>query len=117
MQLVSWNCRGLGNPFKADAVKDILRMVPSDILLLQETKVEEEVLLLLSKNKWKLNYRKEVIARGTCGGLATLWCEEKFHLKNSFATQHWIFTELLHSASKISISLFNLYVLVNYTEK
>ena len=88
MQLVSWNCRGLGKPFKADAVKDILRMVPSYILLLQETKVKEEVLLLLSKNKWKLNSGKACSARGTCGGSATLWCEEKFHLKNSFATQH-----------------------------
>ena len=117
MQLVSWNCRGLGNPFKVDAVKDLLRMVPSNILLLQETKVDEEVLLLLSKNKWKLNPVKALSARGTSGGLATLWCEEKFHLKKAFATQHWIFTELLHSASKISISLFNLYVLVNYIEK
>ena len=72
---------GLGNPFKADMIKDLLRMVPSDILLLQETKVEEEALLLLSKNKWKFNSGKAVSARGTCGGLATLWCEEKFHLK------------------------------------
>ena len=88
MQLVSWNCRGLGNPFKADAVKDILRMVPSDILLLQETKIKEEVHLILSKNKWKLNPVKALSARGTSGGLATLWCEEKFHLKIFFATQH-----------------------------
>ena len=80
MLLVSWNCRGLGNPFKANAVNDLLRMDPSDILLLQETKVDEEVLLLLSKNKCKLNSGKAVSARGTCGGLATLWCEEKFHL-------------------------------------
>ena len=106
MQLVSWNCRGLGNPFKADAVNDLLRMVPSDILLLQETKVDEEVILLLSKNKWKLNSGKAVSARGTYGGLASLWCEEKFHLKKYFSTQHWIFTELLHVYSKISISTF-----------
>ena len=104
MQQVSWNCRVLGNPFKADAVKDLLRMVPSNILLLQETRVEEEVLLLLSKNKWKLNFGKAVSVRGTCGGLTSLWCEEKFHLKKFFSTQHWIFTELLHIASKISIS-------------
>ena len=80
MLLVSWKCRGLGNPFKANAINDLLKMVPSDILLLQETKVDEEVLLLLSKNKWKLNSSKADSARGTCGGLASLWCEEKFHL-------------------------------------
>ena len=92
MLLVPWNCRGLGNPLKANVVNDLLRMVPSDILLLQETKVEEEVLLLLSKNKWKLNFGKEVNVRGTRGGLASLWCEEKFHLKKFFATQQWIFS-------------------------
>ena len=86
MHIVSWNYKGLRNPVKVDAVKDLLRMVPSDILLLQETKVEEEVLLLLSKNKWKLNSGKEFSARGTCGGLATLWCEEKFHLNLFFST-------------------------------
>ena len=117
MQLVSWNYRGLGNPSNAEAVKDLLRMVPSEILLLQETKVEEEVLLILSKNKWKLNSGKVVSSRGTCGGLATLWCEENFQLKNSFSTQQWILTEHFHLASKISISLFNLYVTVKYTEK
>ena len=58
-----------------------------------------------------------VNARGTCGGLATLWCEEKFHLKTFFATEHWIFTELFHVSSKIYIFLFNLYVPVNYIEK
>ena len=54
MQIVLWNCRGLGNPKKAEAMKDILRMEPRYILLLQETKIEEEVLLLLSKSKWKI---------------------------------------------------------------
>ena len=80
MQIISWNCKGLGNPSKAEAVKDLLRMVPSEIILLQETKVEEEALLLLSKSKWKLNSGKAVSSRGTCGGLAILWCEENFQL-------------------------------------
>ena len=78
MQTVSWNCKGLGNPTKAEAVKYLLKMVSSNILLLQETKIEEEALLLLSKTKWKLNAGKAVSSRGTSGGLATLWCEENF---------------------------------------
>ena len=78
MQIISWNCRGLGKPIKAEAVKDLLRMVPSEILLLQETKIEEEGLLLLSKTKWKLNVGRVVSLRGTSGGLATLWCDEFF---------------------------------------
>ena len=88
MQIVSWNCRRLGNPIKAEAVKDLMRMVSSDILLLQETKIDEESLLLLSKSKWKMSAGKAVNARGTYGGLATLWSEANFQLKRWFVTQH-----------------------------
>ena len=117
MQIVSWNCRGLGNPIKDETVKDLMRMDPSDILLLQETNIEDESLLLLSKTKWKLNVGKVVSARGTSGGLATLWSDEKFQLNRWFATQHWIFTDLYHISSKISLALFDLYIPVNFNEK
>ena len=36
---------------------------------------------------------------------------------SSFATQHWIFTELLHRKFGISFSLFNIYVPTQYKEK
>ena len=72
MQTVSWNCRGLGNPTKVEVVKDLLKMVSFDILLLQKTKIEDEALLLFSKTKWNLNANKGVSARGTSGGLAAL---------------------------------------------
>lgn len=44
MQMISWNCRGLGNPNKAEAIKDLLKIETADILMLQETKVEGEAL-------------------------------------------------------------------------
>ena len=53
-------------------------MVYSDILLLQETKIDEEALLLLCKTKWKLNADKVVSVRDTSGGLTTLWCDVNF---------------------------------------
>ena len=117
MQVTSWNYKGLGNPIKAKVVKDLMKMASSEILLLQETKIEEEALLLLSKSKWNLNVGKAVSARVSFGGLATLWSEDKFQLNRWFATQHWIFTDLYHYSSKISLALFNLYVPVNYSEK
>ena len=43
MLIVSWNCRGLGNPNKAEVVKDLLRMDSTDILSLQEIKNEEKL--------------------------------------------------------------------------
>jgi hypothetical protein len=74
-----------------------------EILMLQETKIEGEALLELSKVKWKTKAGKAVSARGTCGGLATLWEADKFQLESSFQTQHWIYTELRHLPSKINL--------------
>ena len=62
MHILSWNCRGLGNPSKAKAVKDLVRMENPDILLLQETKIDEDSLILLSNSKWNLKVGKVVSA-------------------------------------------------------
>lgn len=117
MQLISWNCRGLGNPTKAEAIKDLLKMEPIDILMLQETKVEGEILLSTCNTKWKFDSGKVVSARGTTRGIGTFWAKNSFTLERSFETQHWIYTELRHIASNLSIALFNMYVPVHYEEK
>ena len=77
---------------KVEAVKDLVRMASPSILLLQETKIEEDCLLSLSKKNSKTNFGKVVSARCTTGGIATLWLENLFSLLSSHATQHWIFT-------------------------
>ena len=102
---------------KAEAMKYLMRMEPTEILLLQETKIDKDKLLFLSKTKWKLNNGIAVSARGTCGGLATIWLADKFTLLSYFASQHWIFTELQCSVSNNSIAIFNLYVPVNQVKK
>ena len=117
MTIISQNCRGLRNSSKVEVVKDLLRMDFPDILLLQETKIQEASLLSLSKKNWKNDAGMVVSACGSSGGLATLWIEELFSLEKSFKTQHWIFIELHHSQSKISFNIFNLYVPVNLQQK
>ena len=104
----------MGNPSKAEAVKDLIKMASPNVLLLQETKVVKKNLLSLSKMNWKKNTGITVSTRGSYGELATLWVEDSFSLENSFKTQHWIFTEIRHLASKTSLSIFNLYVLDNF---
>ena len=56
-------------------------------------------------------------ARGTAGGIATVWTENVFTLEQSHITQHWLFSKLRHKSSKKSFCLFNLYVPVNSLEK
>jgi len=117
MQLVSWDCRGLGNPGKAEAIKDLLKMESTYILMLQETKIEGDSLLHTSSSKWKFDNGKEVSGRGTARGIGTLWSRKSFSLERSHETQHWIFTKLRHTTSSLSLALFNMYVPVNYAEK
>ena len=117
MQIISLNFRGFGNPSKVEVVKDLMKMDSVDILSLQETKIEGETLLEISKKKWQKNAGKAVSSRGSLGGISTLWKDDQFMLVNSSETQHWIFTELRHIASKLTFALFNLYVPVMYAEK
>jgi exonuclease III len=117
MNLASWNCRGLGNPSKIEAVKDLLKAAPVDIIMLQKTKIEGQLLLDISRTKWNKRLGKAISSRGSSGGLATYWTEDLFLLNKHHETRHWIYMELMHKARKFSISLFNLYVLVSYAEK
>ena len=64
MQYISWNYRGLGRNPKEEALKDIVSLYSPDILLIQETKMEDLVLLQASKAYWRKGQGKAVSARG-----------------------------------------------------
>jgi exonuclease III len=55
MKLTSWNCRGFGRKIKEEALKDIIMTSKTEILLLQETKMEEKKFLNRTKEIWKFN--------------------------------------------------------------
>ena len=86
MNIISWNCRGLENSSKVVTINDLSRMASLDVLLLQETKVEEDCLLSLSNKNWKMNVGIIVSARGSAGGIDTLCTENIFSLVKSHAT-------------------------------
>eukprot|EP00253_Pinus_taeda_P022753 PITA_22753 len=87
---------------KAAAIEDLMKIENPEILMLQETKIEGEALLELSRINWKTKVGMVVSARGTSGGLSTVWMEELFQVENSFETQDWIYTELQHKANSYS---------------
>ena len=51
MIFLSFNCRGLANPDKRLALKELIAHKPIDIIFLQETLGDGD---LLSKKRWKL---------------------------------------------------------------
>ena len=117
MKLASYNCRGFGRRIKEEALKDLIRMSNPKILLIQETKMEQQDFLQESKAFWRKGQGIAISARGASGGLGTFWDTSKYDLISSEACMHWVFTSLLHKEMGRLVSLFNLYVPVLFSEK
>ena len=72
MNIMSWNCRGLGNPWTVQALKRVIKKEDPSLVFLMETK------LIMEKMK---NVQREigwsqgivVASEGRSGGLALLW--------------------------------------------
>lgn len=88
MKHVSWNCRGLGSRLKEDALKDIVRLHTPEILLIQETKLEDTILLQSSKMFWRKGPGRAVSARGASGGIASFWDSSKYDLTHEESSHH-----------------------------
>ena len=84
MNIVSWNYRGLGNSSKVEAVKDLIKRASLDVLLLQETKIDKDTLLSLSKMSWNKNVGLVVSAHGSEGGIALVVREPFLSVKLSY---------------------------------
>ena len=117
MKIVSWNCRGLGSNKKLDSMKDLISTTSLNILMIQETKMEEACFLQLAPFFWKFFEGLAVSARGASGGIGSLWRKDGFNLIHSVSNTHWILSILLHKDSSIQLSLFNIYVPILYMEK
>jgi hypothetical protein len=55
-------------------------MMTPEILLIQETKLDEPVLLKASKFFWKKGHGKADSAKGASGGIDTFWDSSKLDL-------------------------------------
>ena len=109
MKYVSWNCRGLGSRLKEEALKDIVRMYSPEILLIQETKLEDLLLLQTSKDFWQKVQGRVVSARGASGGIASFWNSSIYDLIQEEICPRWLFTQLLHKDFGQQVSMFNIY--------
>ena len=79
--------------------------------------MSQQDLLKASRNAWKNSQGIAENARGTSGGLYTLWNTTKIELLNSDTRMHWIHTLLLHKDSRIQVNLINIYLPHHIEEK
>ena len=117
MKAISWNCKGLGSKGKEEAMLDLISLHQPDILLIQETKMEESIFLQTSKKFWKNKGAAALSSRGASGGIGTLWDERKFELMAIKNSTHWILIALKQKDTNSLVSIINLYAPNSYDEK
>ena len=98
-------------------MRDLVRINKPEILLVQETKMEDDSALHAGKAFWKKSSGEAVSSKGASGGLVTFWDSSIFELLVVHSTMHWIYTKLTHKASGHQVSLFNLYVPILLAKK
>ena len=102
---------------KEEAMKYLVQIHNPEILLVQETKMEETVVLQAGKKFWKKGTGIGSNSRVASRGIATFWDSTLYDIEVEERALHWVFTKLIHKISGRSVSLFNLYVPVLYSEK
>ena len=72
MNIMSWNCRGLGNPWTVQALKRVIKKEDPSLVFLMETKlIVEEMKNVQREIGWSQGI--VVASEGRSGGLALLW--------------------------------------------
>jgi len=108
MNLVSWNCRGMGSSLKSNAVRDLLKSEHPDFLLLQETKITDQDF----QNNVKRSRSYEGIglsAVGASGGIGTIWDKSKWKLKDSRQNKWWLRTDMQNISKIEEYTIYNVY--------
>ena len=82
MRLLSWNCRGLKNPFAIQSLHHLVKSQRPEVLFLMETKLNAEQVEWI---RVKTGFRNvfTVPCHGRSGRLALLW-REGVHLEIFF---------------------------------
>eukprot|EP00253_Pinus_taeda_P002180 PITA_02180 len=100
----------MGSKAKEEAMNSLIRLEALDILLIQETKLEDSTFLQASRKFWKKDGAHATSTRGASGGLRSLRNPNKFSLISKSLNTHWILSKLQHLETKEIISLVNIYV-------
>eukprot|EP00253_Pinus_taeda_P013868 PITA_13868 len=98
----------MGSKAKEEAIRNIRTETP-DILLVQETKLEDIVFLHSSKKIWYKSEARAISSRGASGGIGTVWNRSKFSVLYEVRDTHWLLLKMQNLATKEIFCLFNVY--------
>ncbi|XP_059067799.1 uncharacterized protein LOC131858542 [Cryptomeria japonica] len=108
MRITTWNVRGLSAPDKSRLVKRALIRLLSEIIMLQETKLnmDKASKSILSCKNWDGFFQE---ANGFVGGLAILWDPDKVSIKLIQKSENWIFCWVKFLIEDVEFPLCNVY--------
>lgn len=89
MKDLRWNCRGLGQPLKINALKDIIKQEKPKIILLQETNlggIDMDNIITIIRNYQGVS----VHSWAASGGMATMWNQILWRLIAGHKMKYWI---------------------------
>ena len=109
MKVISWNMRGGGGQVKRRILKRKIRKEKPDVLLLQETKMEERDLKKLAGTVWKGCEVVGIDSKGAAGGMGIWWDPDKIELEAFMATRHSISGKFHLIGSEIRGIISNIY--------
>ena len=109
MKLISWNVRGINSPGKHKMIKNMIQKERPNILFLQETKCNSEMLGTILSKSWPSCNSVAVDTSGSSGGLAIAWDTQSIAL-SKFHAVHYLIQATFHPiGSNIHGHLSNVY--------
>lgn len=87
MNVLSWNCRGMGLPLKVQFLVDVIRQEQHEIVFLYETMAKKSRMEWI-KNKLGFEGLITVDPIGQSGGLALMWKEKEQVEVRNFLKNH-----------------------------
>ena len=108
MKITTWNARGLNAPSKKRLLKRNLTIFDSDIILIQETKLNRDEGMKLSQKlgRWKSELQH---SQGASGGLGIIWNPRQISTELLSSQANWMGARINSSKTDLKIIIINVY--------
>ena len=108
MKITTWNARGLNAPSKKCLLKRNLTLFDSDIILIQETKLNRDEGIKLSQKlgRWRSELQH---LQGASGGLGIIWNPRQISIELISSQTNWMGARISSTKSYIKFVIINIY--------
>ena len=108
MRITTWNARGLNAPSRKRLLKNNLKLFDSEIILIQETKLDKIEIPKIDKRLglWNSSFQESI---GASGGLGILWNPRKVDLNIISLNTNWMSGWVQSLKSDLKFIIINIY--------